>query len=282
MSKINHSKYKNTYLLYEFLIRQATEEAISNINLKESKAYYLIKKYFKKGDLCKELNLYEALMNTNVKDPRTADYLVEETIKQFGKLSKQSLKSSKYNLINEAKKHYNIDKLFSTPVSEYKEAASVYLFLEHVRKDNIVDKVKYKTRLVEHLTKDKRPKELSVSPIFENSSKDEVKLAYQLLVKRFNKIMEGKLNENQQLFIRDYVYKTTHESEWISEHINRIDEGLTKKMKSMNVTNDQDNQVLKLKIEEAKKKINELSSKKIFGDDDYYKIMKSYELIDII
>lgn len=281
MGKIKHSKYKNTYLLYEFLIRQATEESMSGVEISESKAYSIIKKYFKKGDLKKELVIYESLINPNLKDPRSADYLVQEALEQFNKLSMQNLRSSKHNLVKEIKESYNIDKLFSTPVSEYKEAASVYMFLECARKEEIVEKVQYKTRIVEHLTKDKKPKEINVSKIFENCSKDEIKLAYQLLVKRFNNILEGKLNKNQETFIRDYVYKTTNESEWIVEHLDTIKKEMKSKMSSLDESKEED-QMLKIRLDEAYKKMKELSGKKIFGDSDYYKIMKSYELIELI
>ena len=49
-----HSKYKNTYLIYEFLIRQLTSELIGGKKLDESNAYKIIKENFTKGILNKE------------------------------------------------------------------------------------------------------------------------------------------------------------------------------------------------------------------------------------
>lgn len=212
-NKIKHSKYKNTYLLYEFLIRQATEEVFSNVDLKESTAYKIIKKYFSKGELKKELMLYEAILNTNLKTPRLADDLINEAVNVYNGLSKQAIKSARYNLINELKSNYNIEKLFTTSISNYKQIATAYLFFESIRKNDIVSKVKYKSQLNENIVKIKLPKEKNVSKIFENVSKDEIKLAYHILVKRFNTILEGKLNINQEKFIQDYIYKPTNETE---------------------------------------------------------------------
>jgi DNA polymerase III delta prime subunit len=56
--KIKHSKYKNTGILFELLVRQITSDTLSG---KDSKAALILKKYFVKTELGKEYKLYETL-----------------------------------------------------------------------------------------------------------------------------------------------------------------------------------------------------------------------------
>ena len=59
--KIKHSKFKNTGILFELLVRQVASDTISG---KDSAAINLIKKYFSKSELAKEHKLYQALVNS--------------------------------------------------------------------------------------------------------------------------------------------------------------------------------------------------------------------------
>ncbi len=56
--KIKHSKYKNTGILFELLVRQITADTLSG---KESKAIDLLKTYFVKTELGREYKLYETI-----------------------------------------------------------------------------------------------------------------------------------------------------------------------------------------------------------------------------
>ena len=59
--KIKHSKFKNTGILFELLVRQIASDTVSG---KDSAAINLVKKYFNKTELNKEHKLYQALINT--------------------------------------------------------------------------------------------------------------------------------------------------------------------------------------------------------------------------
>ena len=58
--KIKNSKYKNTAILFELLIRQITNDTIAG---NDSQAVNIIKKYFSKTELAKEHKLYQSLIN---------------------------------------------------------------------------------------------------------------------------------------------------------------------------------------------------------------------------
>ena len=55
---INHSKFKNTGILFEILVKKITSDTLSG---KDSKAINILKKYFLNTELGKEYKLYETL-----------------------------------------------------------------------------------------------------------------------------------------------------------------------------------------------------------------------------
>ena len=59
--KIKHSKYKNTGLLFELLVRQITADTLG---AGESPSLNILKKSFAKTELGKEYKLYETLFKT--------------------------------------------------------------------------------------------------------------------------------------------------------------------------------------------------------------------------
>ena len=63
---IKHSKYKNTGILFELLVRQITADTLSG---NDSKATGILKKYFVRTELGREYKLYETLSSLNfIKD----------------------------------------------------------------------------------------------------------------------------------------------------------------------------------------------------------------------
>ncbi len=74
---IKHSKYKNTGILFELLVRQITSDTLSGT---ESPAVDILKKYFTKTELGKEYKLYESLFKyTNVSEAK-ADMVINTII----------------------------------------------------------------------------------------------------------------------------------------------------------------------------------------------------------
>ena len=60
MKKLKHSKYKNTGILFELLVRQISTDTLNN---RDSRATYTIREHFGKNtELAKELKLYKALV----------------------------------------------------------------------------------------------------------------------------------------------------------------------------------------------------------------------------
>ena len=76
-NKPKHSKYKNTGLIFEFLMRQVTSDVLNNV--KDSVALNLIKKRFNENTyLGKELALYNILVTQKFDGDKRADYFISE------------------------------------------------------------------------------------------------------------------------------------------------------------------------------------------------------------
>ena len=71
MKRIKHSKFKNTGLIFELLVRQVASDTMNNNN---SKALNVIKKHFNsKTELSKELKLYRSMTMEKFVNERRAE-----------------------------------------------------------------------------------------------------------------------------------------------------------------------------------------------------------------
>ena len=186
---IKHSKYKNTGILFELLVRQVTADTL---NGGESSALSIIQKYFVKSELSKEYRLYEVLgKNTSLTEGKAA-MVLQTLIQNSKKLNRSILRREKYNLINEIKKHYNLESFFRTKLPHYKTYAAFYTLTEIENTEALVDTnqiVNNKVTLLEHLSTSniKETKvEAEVLRDFQSYDKDTRMLTYRILMEKFN------------------------------------------------------------------------------------------------
>ena len=95
--KIKHSKYKNTGILFELLVRQATADTLRGT---DSPAISLIKKYFVKSELGREYKLYESVVKSKVIGENRANATVSTILETSQKLNRTSLRKEKVNIEN--------------------------------------------------------------------------------------------------------------------------------------------------------------------------------------
>ena len=125
--KIKHSKYKNTGILFELLVRQITADTLKG---GDSPAIDILKKYFVKSELSREYRLYESILKSKVLSESHANVYIETTISNSKHLNRSILKKQKYNLINEIKQNYDLATFFGSKLSNYKVLASIYTLME--------------------------------------------------------------------------------------------------------------------------------------------------------
>ena len=272
--KIKHSKYKNTGILFELLTRQITSDTISGGN---NKALTILKKYFNsKSELLKEYKIYNALSTKKFKDQNKATILVDTLIEAHSKLNKSRLRREKYNLIKELKSTYDLNDFFKAKITNYKVMASIFNITEN--KDasplSIVDT---KVKLVEHITKTNESTKKNI--VIENYNKQDKNtrlLTQKILLEKFNEKYKG-LGENQKVLLQEYVNAVSNSPSlktYINSEIKEVKKQLTK------YSNTVTDQVVKIKINEAKNLIKPLCKKSFVHDDNVSNLLNYYELVN--
>ena len=172
MKNLKHSKFKNTGVLFELLVRQVASDTLNN---NDSKAIPLIKKYFAKSTtLAKELNLYQTLVKEKFSKEDKADSLIEAVLVAKSQLNQAILSRQKYNLIKEIKNNYVLEDFFKSKVNNYKTLAAIFKLFEYTIADNPIESVNNKYTLIEHITRNevKKPNELNEMSAFIKQDKE--------------------------------------------------------------------------------------------------------------
>ena len=85
---LKHSKYRNTGILFELLVRQTTSDLLNN---QDSKSVKILKKYFTNTELGKEYGLYSAFSTSPKLTEAKAEILVSTLIEQYKKLDYEKI-----------------------------------------------------------------------------------------------------------------------------------------------------------------------------------------------
>jgi hypothetical protein len=204
--KIKHSKYKNTGILFELLIRQITADTLEG---KNSPVKEILKKYFVKTELGKEYKLYETLLKkTSITESR-ANMIIDTLLETSKTLNRKLLKKQKYNLIKEIQSHYNVNEFFNHRLPNYKIQAAFYNLVEIINNptltlpENIINN---KITILEHLTaapiEEKKIRENILEEL--NHDKDTRILAYRIIMEKFNTKYDD-LNSHQKSILKELI-----------------------------------------------------------------------------
>jgi len=276
---IKHSKYKNTGLLFELLVRQITSDTLSG---KDSKAALILKKYFVKTELGKEYKLYETLSKYKNLTEGKADVVITTIIESSKNLNRGILKRLKYNLIQEIQKHYNLDEFFKTKLPNYKLHASLYTLVEVYNSDNLSTPdqiINNKITLIEHLTSkqiDKQKVEDGIMEEFKSYDKDLRILTYKVMLEKFNGKYDA-LNLNQKSVLREFITSvdsTPKLKDFYNTKINEIKSSLSLLTKQI------ENKATRIKLQEINNIINPLGKTSSIGNDDLVNLLQYYELLE--
>jgi len=272
--KIKHSKYKNTGILFELLTRQITSDTISGGN---NKALSILKKYFNsKSELLKEYKIYNTLSTKLYKDETKATLLVNTLIEAHSKLNRSRLRREKYNLIKEIKSTYDLNNFFKAKITNYKLMASIFNLTEN-KDATPISIVNSKVKLVEYITRSN--KSISKNIVIEkynNEDKNTRLLTQKILLEKFNEKYKG-LGENQKTLLQEYVNAVSNSPSlktYINSEIKEVKKQLTKYSKTVT------DQVIKIKIDEAKNLIKPLCKKSFVHDDNVSNLLNYYELVN--
>ena len=278
--KIKHSKYKNTGILFELLVRQITADTLKG---GDSPAIDILKKYFVKTSLGREYKLYESVLKSKVLSESTANITISTIVENSQKFNRTSLRKQKYNLINEIKEHYNLDVFFGAKIGNYKELAALYTLIEGYNSKEDVNSqqlINNKITLLEHLTK----KEISenqkdiVLDEFSSYDKDTRILTYKILLEKFNDKYDT-LSVEQKEVLKEYINSvdsTPGLRDFYNNKVKELKEILNKESKNIK------DKATQIKITEVAKLLVEVDKSTKIDSDNLVDLLQYYELINEI
>ena len=278
--KIKHSKYKNTGLIFELLVKQIAADTLNN---KESEAVSIIKKHFTgKTALVREFKLYEFILKNKGIGQNKAETILSTITEISRKLDQKVLRKQKYDLISSIKEGYNIDEFFAIQTPDYKALASLYCLLEAQNNDQIVDPihlVNFKSTLLEHLTTKKQNKEEVKDTLIEEYSKydkDLKLLTFKILLEKFNENYKNLLPAQKNI-LKEFITSVNSQTRLrniINEELDKISKEVSKLSSKVK------DEVVKIKLDEVSKAIVPLTKKERITDNHLVNLMQYYDLVN--
>jgi len=278
--KIKHSKYRNTGLIFELLVKQIAADTLNN---KDSNAVKILQKFYSnKSTLAKEYKLYEFVLK-NCKLPQSKAEAVLSTITEVSrKLDQETLKNLKYNLISEIKKSYDLEGFFGMEVRDYKPLAALYCLLEAQNNSELVDPkilVDNKFTILEHLTSNPQEKEAVKDSLIEDYSKydkDLKMLTFKILLEKFNNKYK-ELLPAQKNILREFI-TSVNSNRRLHTLVNKELKNILSEINTL-IKNVKD-EVVKIKLQEVTKGIVPLKKTEKVNDTHLVNLMQYYDLVN--
>ena len=235
MKKSTHSKLKNTGILFELLTRQITADTM--VGVADSPALKIVKEFFgPKKTLAKELVLYHTLINEIFKTPSKAEMLLTTTVKLRRGLNQKVLQESKYQLIKEVKKHYDLREFFKATVADYKLHAAIYRLFEGAGVSQAAELVRSRATITEHIMRKRQLiAEADTTQSYLKEDEDVRLLAYRLMLEKFND-KYSVLSAGQRKILKEYINNISNTSElrtFIIEESKALKQQINKKAKNV-------------------------------------------------
>ena len=276
---IKHSKYKNTGILFELLVRQITADTLSGA---ESPSINILKKYFTKTELGKEYKLYESFFKHINTSEAKADMVISTIIESSKQLNRSILRRQKYNLIKEIKNHYDLEEFFKTKLPNYKAQAALFTLLEVYNSENLSNPnqiIENKTVLLEYLVKspiNKKEVKENILEEFRNQDKDIRVLAYRVLLEKFND-KYADLNSHQKSVLKEFINSvdnTPKLREFYNTKITEIKNTLLTLNKKVT------NKAIQIKVNEVVNILPNLGKTDKVNDDHLINLLQHYQLVE--
>ena len=276
--KIKHSKYKNTGILFELLVRQITADTLKG---GDSPAISILKEYFVKTSLGREYKLYESILKSKVLNEGRANIVISTILESSQKFNRASLRKQQYNLINEIKKHYNLDVFFGSKIKNYKELAALYTLIEGYNADEASDSsqlIENKITLLEHLTKQEVKEEEVKEDVlkeFQTYDKDLRILTYKVLLEKFNSKYEN-LSKEQKQVLKEFINSvdsTPGLRDFYNSKIVELKSTLAEVNKNVK------DKAIQIKIQEVAKYLVELNKTAKVSNDNLVDLLQYFELV---
>jgi hypothetical protein len=279
--RIKHSKFKNTGILFELLVRQVASDTVSG---KDSPAVNLIKNYFSKTELNKEYKLYQVLVNSTTLTESKAESLINATIELSSRLNRSNLRKEKYNLIKEIREQYDIDEFFKAKINNYSQYAAAYNLIEaHNTSEfiNPTDVVENKVTLLEHISRksvDKKQVSDRVMEEYSGMDKGTRILVYKIMLEKFNE-KYNELSPSQKTILKEYINNisnTTKLREFVNNNTLKLVEELTKLIPTIT------DKTIQIKLTEVITFLKPIEKNQNVKDDNIISLLQYHQLVNEI
>lgn len=281
MKKIKHSKFKNTGVLFELLVRQITLEVLNGDKTENAKN--IVKECFSPNtELNKELRLYDLLLKEKYNTESRAEKFVDTICEARQRLNEKKLTKEKYELIKKIRENFDLDNFLSSPITNYKVLASIYKIFESKKTENydVKDVFNSKITLIENiiskpattLTEKKNDK---LVESYSKQEKDLRLLTYKILVETFNKKYSN-LDDNQKGLLKEYINNMTNTTKF-TDYVNSKLPEIISELKTINTKIS--DKVTKIKLNETISVLSKTKVGKTVTDNQVSSLMMSYELI---
>ena len=278
--RIKHSKYKNTGLIFELLVKQIAADTLSK---RESPALTVLRKFYTGNTtLVREFKLYDFVLKNKGIGPKKAESILSTIVEISRKLDIKSLSKQKYELIKELKSHYDLEEFFSIKVEAYKPLAALYCLMEAQNAAGLVDLdvfVDNKTTILEHLTQSKSAAGQVKNALIEEYSKydkDLRLLTYKILLEKFNHQYKDLLPEQKNI-LKEFIVSvnsSTRLRNVVNEEMTKLQTQISK------LKNNVTDKVVKIKLEEIQKAIVPVKNTQKVDDNHLVSLMQYYELVN--
>jgi len=276
MKKLKHSKYKNTGILFEILVRKLTSETLSS---NKTITVDIIKKYFGRNtELAKELQLYNALSKEQQfkTDAQGFDYIrmIKESYK---KLNQTTLKRQKYNLVKEISEKFVFNDIAKIHIPNYKNIASIYTLFEYEESDNPKQIMECKNVILNTglIVERAHVKQDELLESYQSQPKDVRLLAYKLLVDKFNE-KYSILDESQKQLLNKYITNvndTTALKRYVEQVVPKIKTELYNQSKLVS------DKATKIKVQKLSEMLCTVENMKTIKESHILSLLRYYDLL---
>jgi len=276
MKKLKHSKYKNTGILFEILVRKLTSETLSS---NKTITVDIIKKYFGRNtELAKELQLYNALSKEQQfkTDAQGLDYIrmIKESYK---KLNQTTLKRQKYNLVKEISEKFVFNDIAKIHIPNYKNMASIYTLFEYEESDNPKQIMECKNVILNTglIVERAHVKQDELLESYQSQPKDVRLLAYKLLVDKFNE-KYSILDESQKQLLNKYITNvndTTALKRYVEQVVPKIKTELYNQSKLVS------DKATKIKVQKLSEMLCTVENMKTIKESHILSLLRYYDLL---
>ena len=276
--KIKHSKFKNTGILFELLVRQIASDTISGA---DSAAIGLVKKYFSKSELNKEHKLYQALVSTKALTEGKAESLINATLEISSRLNRSALRKEKYNLIKDIRESYDLEEFFKSKINNYLQYAAAYNLIEAHNSLEFIEPtqvIENKVTLLEHITRKEVKKEDVKDRVLEEYAKMDKGtriLAYKMLLEKFNE-KYGDMSPAQKAVLKEYINNisnTVKLREFVNESFIAIKAQIAQLSKTVT------DKTIQIKLNEVATFLKPLDKNQSVKDDNIIALLQFHQLI---